>query len=136
MPFIRLSSDSVTVTTDYTVQTTDRIVLCDASAGPLTVTLPSAASMVGLSVTIRKSDETPNVVTVQAQAGDTLDGSGTLTLSNKGDAVILYAKAAGTWIAFSGGGTVVTPVTALVGVLYGTFALVGTGYTVLFGTQL
>ncbi len=51
-------------TANYTALTTDAIVLCNATAGGFTITLPSAASNLGKIYEIRKTDETSNVITI------------------------------------------------------------------------
>ena len=59
--------------------TTDSCLLVDATAGPVTVTLPAiSATNVGKSYQIKKIDATTNSVTLQASGADTIDGSVTM----------------------------------------------------------
>lgn len=61
-----------TVTTDTTVQATDRLILCDTTGGALTVTLRAAASY---SAVLILKNIGPSLVTIQPAGSDTLDGS-------------------------------------------------------------
>ena len=80
----------VSVTTTYTVLTDDSyLVLCDATAGAFTVTLPAAASSTNVRVTIKKTDVSANAVTVDGNAAETIDGAATFSLPAQWDAVTI-----------------------------------------------
>lgn len=55
----------------------DYILLGDASSADVTITLPSAASLEGRTLIIKKIDSTLNTVTIAADAGETIDGAAT-----------------------------------------------------------
>lgn len=74
----------MTKTANYTVVTSDRdkLILVDASAGPVTITLlPVATAGNGFDIKIKKIDTTTNNVIIQANAAETLDGVNSLTTS-------------------------------------------------------
>lgn len=70
------------VTTTYSMQPFDRVVLADASAGGFTVTLPSAVGRHGQQPLTVKRTSAANNVTV-ASAGGTIDGAATSTLASQ-----------------------------------------------------
>lgn len=49
-------------------------VLCDCTSNAIVVTLPSAKSLVGRVITVKKVDSTANTATVQGYASNTIDG--------------------------------------------------------------
>ena len=57
------------------VLATDSVLLVDATAGPVTLTLLSASTVLTRALTVIKVDDSENAVTVQAQAGQTLPTS-------------------------------------------------------------
>jgi len=81
---------------NYTVLTSDRnkVLLVDATAGNITITLPaSAAATSGYEVTIKKIDSSTNTVTIDGDASETIDGSSTYVLRNQYDVAVLIADA-------------------------------------------
>lgn len=64
----------------YTIATSDDIVLCNASAGAFTVTLPTASGNTGRQFVIKRMNSGGNAVTVAAASGQTIDGSGSVSL--------------------------------------------------------
>jgi len=58
----------------YSVAASDTIIFCNATGGNMTVTLPSAASHTGRSLTVKRTNTTANTVTVGSAAG-TIDGA-------------------------------------------------------------
>lgn len=89
---------------NYTVLTTDdgKVIEVDASGGSRTITLPDLASADnGFTVTVIKSDNSTNDVTIDGDSSDTLNGSATLVLKDQYEAVIL--KWTGSlWLAIGG----------------------------------
>lgn len=71
-----------TVTANYTALLTDGVILADATAGNITITLPSALNT-ALRYTVKKTDATANTVTIAPQSGQSIDGSSTLVLSSQ-----------------------------------------------------
>ena len=74
------------VTSDVTLgEGEDALVLVDATAGPITVTLQRADGSGGKRTTIKKTDTSGNDVIVQPKAGQTIDGGGSLVLDVQND---------------------------------------------------
>jgi hypothetical protein len=65
----------VFVTTNRLMTATDRFLVCDATAGSLTVTLVAASSFTGKSVSAKKVDGSGNTVTFVPQGVDKIEGS-------------------------------------------------------------
>lgn len=79
------------VTSDYTVQPTDRLIEIDTTAGPITVTLPDAAEYAGQSYTFVLVDGA-NPATIDALGADLIDGSGTYVLTLQYESVTLTSR--------------------------------------------
>lgn len=88
----------VTKTEDFTVGTATDVVLADASAGPIVITLPAAAIAAGKLFWIKKIDSSANLVTVATTGSETLDGYFALALCDEGNAVQLVSDACNWWI--------------------------------------
>lgn len=73
---------TVVKTANYTAAD-DSVILCDATSAGFTITLPSAASSTSRKYEIKKTDSTSNVVTVDANASETIDGSLTKLLESQ-----------------------------------------------------
>lgn len=106
---IRHLSASTTVTID------DAIILVDATAGPVTITLPDPrvvgygfgpyaanyqrrTTSSGLRYTIKKIDSSANAVTVAGPAGATFEGATTLSLTTQWQAANLLSAKAGLFV--------------------------------------
>jgi hypothetical protein len=72
-----------TVTSNTTIGTTHHTVLCDATSAGFTITLPTAASSSGRIYIIKKIDATVNVVTIDGDGSETIDGATTQSLSTQ-----------------------------------------------------
>lgn len=68
---------------DYTLVTTDRVLIVDASSSNITVTLPAAASSPGFTYNIKKSDATSNTVIVDGNGSETIDGGTTAVITTQ-----------------------------------------------------
>lgn len=82
------------------------VILADAGAGAITINLPPVANVVDRMYYIKKTDAT-NSVTIDANAGELIDGAATLVLSNQFDYVRIVTDGAA-WFVIgtnSGGGT-------------------------------
>lgn len=88
----------VTKTSGYTATTSDGIILCDASGGSFSVTLPAAASNTGRRYYVKKIDATANIVTVDGNGVETIDDSATVLLSSQYDAVTIACDGSEWWI--------------------------------------
>lgn len=80
-----------TVTKDYTASALDQTILCDASAGAFTLTLPKAEGNQGLMLTIKKIAG-PGKVFI----GGTVDGATALALNSVYDAITIQSDGT-TW---------------------------------------
>jgi hypothetical protein len=75
----------VSKTANYTASPADRIILVDASAGAITITLPTAVGIQGKPYTIKKIDSSNNNVTVDGDGAETIDGATTYLLYAQND---------------------------------------------------
>jgi hypothetical protein len=80
-----------TITTDYVVTNFDRMIFADTTGGSITIYLPSATTTAGRELIIQKS-VAANGVTVQAYTGETVEGSGSVTLSGMGDTITIISN--------------------------------------------
>lgn len=78
-------------TANYTITSTDEVVLGDATSGDITITLPLAADVTGRAFTIKKVDSSANIVTVDANGAETIDGTTTFDLAFQYDYVKLLS---------------------------------------------
>lgn len=88
------ATDTSTVSTaiDYTVISSNRgkTILCNATSAAITVALLSAASATnGYEITIKKTDVTTNLVTIDANVSETIEGRLTFILYDQNDVVTL-----------------------------------------------
>jgi lysophospholipase L1-like esterase len=72
-----------TKTANYSATLGDSVILCNASSGPVTVTLPTAAGIPGRSFQVKKTDSSANVCTVVTSSGQTIDGATTVSLTSQ-----------------------------------------------------
>ncbi len=70
----------LTKTANYTATKDDKVILVDATSGAVTITLPVAALSKSIIYDIKKIDSSTNVVTVDADGSETIDGATTQTL--------------------------------------------------------
>jgi hypothetical protein len=71
----------------YTATTSDSIILCDASGGAFTITLPAVATVSSSTDTkeyiIIKIDSSANAVTIDGDGAETIDGAATTAVNNQ-----------------------------------------------------
>ena len=67
----------VTKTVSYVATVTDGTILCDATAGAVTITIPTAVGNTGLALNIKKIDSSANAVILSS--AELIDGSATKT---------------------------------------------------------
>lgn len=82
--WVTISKDEETIvskTTTYTATQEDDIILCSASGGAWTLTLPAAAASKGKVYRIIKTDSSANAVTVDGNGAETIDGATTTALN-------------------------------------------------------
>lgn len=89
---------SRTVTTSDTLTPADFLILADATAGALTVTLPVAANSRGALIVTKKTDASGNAVTVAGDGSETIDGAANVSLASQYDAVTVACDGSGWWI--------------------------------------
>ena len=70
-----------TVTTNTTLSSTHRHVICDTSGGSVTITLPAVATSTGYEYYIKKETTDANTVTIDANLSETIDGQTTWVLN-------------------------------------------------------
>lgn len=74
----------------YTVTDSDTMIIADAASGAITVNLPSIVGELGRTLIVKKIDNV-NIVTVDADGSETIDGAATQVISTQYDAVGLTA---------------------------------------------
>jgi hypothetical protein len=93
----RLRLNVATAATYYQASGCDEVVLVNAAAGAMAVTLPYAADCKFCVLTVKKTDASANAVTVAAKSGETVDGAANVALAAQYDAVRLYCDGAAWW---------------------------------------
>ncbi len=94
----RITPKAVTAAT-YTVLSTDGVILADATAGAITITL-TAATGSGHLLRIKKTDASVNTVTIVPAGTDTIEGAASVVLSTQYQSATLYSGATGVWYKF------------------------------------
>ena len=82
-----------TITTDYVITNADRVLFADTTGGNINIYLPSATTTKGREFIIQKSSASNNV-TVYAYAGETVEGSGSVTFTGLGDTITIISNGA------------------------------------------
>ena len=98
----------------YTIVAGDlgKVINVDATAGAVTLTLTAAATMAdGFWCYVRKADSSVNVVTIDPNAAETINGAATLALSTQYDMRLIVCDGA-TWHAATATGNVLGPASA------------------------
>lgn len=80
------------ITTDYVVTNFDRVLFADTTANGITIYLPSATTTAGREFIIQRVVAGANPLTVQAYTGETVEGSGSVTLSAPGDTITIISN--------------------------------------------
>ncbi len=88
----------VTVTTTYSVLSTDYTVLGDATSGAVSVTLPLASAQTGKIYVIKKIDSSVNAVTVARSGADTIDGATSVSLLTQYQFTVVQSDGTNWWI--------------------------------------
>lgn len=71
------------VTTNYTMSMNDSIILVDATAGNVTITLQPALQWEQKKFTVKKIDASVNTVTIDANSTELIDGAATKVISTQ-----------------------------------------------------
>lgn len=87
-----------TKTGAYTITAGDHTIICNATSGSFTVTLPAAASHTGRIYHIKKIDSSGNAVTVDGNSSETIDDGTTAILTIQYEAISIQSDGAEWWI--------------------------------------
>jgi hypothetical protein len=94
-------SPFITINTNTTLDATHHKVYVNASGGPVTVTLPAAATAVsngaGRDYIIIKIDSSANAVTIDGNGAETINGAATYVISNQWTSISVGSNGTG-WI--------------------------------------
>ena len=82
-------------TAAYTANGNDYVIRCNATTAAFTVTLPAASSNTGRIYVIKKTDNSANAVTIDANASELIDGSLTVALTTLNQVVRLCCNGTG-----------------------------------------
>jgi hypothetical protein len=85
------------ITADHTATIAEDTFLVDATAGNVTVTLPSAANT-ALRYTVKKADASAHTVTIAAAAGQTIDGAASIAITARWTALTLIPSGGGWYV--------------------------------------
>lgn len=83
----------VTKTGAYTATDADLVILCDASSGAFTITLPTAVGRAGKVFHIKKIDSSANGVTVDGNGSQTIDGATTQVIATQYNSIKITSDA-------------------------------------------
>jgi hypothetical protein len=87
-----------TKTTAYTITASDHTIICNATSGAFTITLPAAASHTGRIYHIKKIDSSGNAVTVDGNSSETIDDGTTAVLTVQYETISIQSDGAEWWI--------------------------------------
>src|SRR4030067_1035165 len=82
------------ITADYTATLNDDTILANATAGAVTVSLPTAVGNTGKKFVIKKIDSSANTVTVDPNGSETIDGQATAGILAQDNAIICQSDGA------------------------------------------
>jgi hypothetical protein len=87
-----------TETTSYLATLLDEVILCDATLGPITITLPTAVGNAGKLYSVKKIDSSNNRVTVDGNGAEPIDGDLDFDLKKQHEVIQVVADGTGWWI--------------------------------------
>jgi lysophospholipase L1-like esterase len=74
--------DAIIIKTgNYTASMGDSVILCNASAGAVTITLPTASGVAGRAFQVKKTDSSANACTIATTSAQTIDGAASVALT-------------------------------------------------------
>lgn len=91
------SNKVATKTSNYTA-VNETVILCNATSGAFSITLPTAASKLDWVYSIKKIDSTINTVTVDANGSETIDDALTQILQDQYSCVTIISDGTSWWI--------------------------------------
>jgi hypothetical protein len=83
---------------NYTVLATDYTILCNNSAGAITISLPTASGIGGRVYVIKKTSAAGNDAIISASGAETIDGSTTYTISSQYSGIMIQSDGIGWWV--------------------------------------
>ena len=86
------------VTENFTATNKDHIILADATAGPITIFLPTALADKDKTLLIKRLNGNSNRVTILPEVGDTIDDQTSVIISVQYDAVTIFSDRDNWWI--------------------------------------
>ena len=92
---INFRFNTTSVSTDYTINEDDHFIEVDATSGDVTLTLPpvTAGIVAGQPLTIKKIDSSANLVILDGDGSETIDGATTHTLYAEDETVSIISNA-------------------------------------------
>lgn len=81
-----------TKTSNYTLMLTDFVILGDCTSAAFTLSLPTAATGVGRIYFLKKIDSSANVLTVQANGAELIDGNNTFLLPSQWQCITIVSS--------------------------------------------
>lgn len=78
-------------TANYTLLATDSVIFVDSFGGAFTLTLPPASANTGKVFQMKKTDSSFNLVTIDGNASETIDGSLTRTLATENESYTIVS---------------------------------------------
>ena len=86
------------ITATGSVNSTDYLILADATGGAITVNLPAVASSAGRGLVVKKTDARGNAVTLDGSGAETIDGAATQAIAAQYDALMVVCDGSAWWI--------------------------------------
>ena len=80
---IAIGAAITTKNANYSATSSDETILSNASAGAITITLPTAVGATGKTYVVKKIDSSANTVTMATTSSQTIDGTLTRVFSNQ-----------------------------------------------------
>ncbi len=87
-----------TKTATYTATSSDYFIFCDATAGAMSINLPTAVGIAGKVYIIKKIDATANAVTIDPSGAELVDGGGTLAFNTQYTSYSIVSNNVGWWV--------------------------------------
>lgn len=81
----------VTISTTTTADVDKRTYLVNCASAPVTLNLPTASGRAGKDYVIKKTDTSPNALTIDAFSTETIDGNLVIDTATPGDSVIIQS---------------------------------------------
>lgn len=86
-----------TTTASLTATLAHDVLLCDATGGAITVTLPVAAQRIKTPLWVKKIDATANAVTIAASGAETIDGAASVSFAVQYQSYTIVSDGVSKW---------------------------------------